>query len=299
MKTLKTITFLLFLICFGSFSQGYESVFGKESTTWWIMNYFTIASTSKYNFIEEKVINDKTYKYANFLYLRESDDNSKLYIIPEDWNEEMLLMDLTLEEGDTFKIEGQNIDSDIAIVDTVYYDNEKKVLELNYFLPCWWDYKCPEDYSELKVEFREGIGTNLFDIQNYYGQSGFLLTCIEKDGAKTYMSYVVKEYQWMNTGEDSCDFEAGGDFIQNQDEPSAHVQPNPISDKGELIFNNPDSKEFVMELYTISGILYSKSKTMKDRFILSYSELTEGMSFYKLYNTRKNVCTGKIIFAKK
>ncbi|MBO7227016.1 MAG: hypothetical protein J6V33_05490, partial [Bacteroidales bacterium] len=110
---------------------------------------------SCYNFIEIP------YNINNYTkYIRESEDRSKLYFRTSESNNEMLIMDLNLEVGDTvdtktWKWDGINYTNSKIIVDSVYYYDGRKHIRTNCYIAFSYDYRFTY-YDTL--QFVEGVG---------------------------------------------------------------------------------------------------------------------------------------------
>ena len=149
----KRIVQLLFLIMLNStLTIGqYESVFGSNYTEW---NYLELSCDNAIvdTYIHEKdtIINEILYhKINDWGLLRETEINTKLWYRSFDDETEILIMDLSLEIGDTF-----TIDTTDYVVDTIFTQGSLKIIEFD-FTPD----ECIGFVENLR--FEEGRGPNL------------------------------------------------------------------------------------------------------------------------------------------
>lgn len=115
-------------------------------------------------------------------YLRESADNSKLYLYDTDTKTEYLIMDLNMAVGDTFYLPKSSmfyfeddVNRDKKVVDSVYYSEGLKRVRLNAL---------PRNGQPMsKLTFIEGIGPNLGVFYIYGGEpvnmDFFCLQCFQ------------------------------------------------------------------------------------------------------------------------
>jgi len=169
-----SITLLLFLsICNDSFSQNYNSIFGIENTNWKMpFCNLDIADVKEQMSEVETVINGLNYKkvgtvtpngvfydlngfYTNG-FTREDVSSGKAWfmstmetILGMD-TLEFLVMDLSLNIGDTFMIHKPWNDVITSIIDSVYFISGVKHVQTDYH---FWG-------SSQPLTFIEGIGTN-------------------------------------------------------------------------------------------------------------------------------------------
>jgi len=169
-----SITLLLFLsICNDSFSQNYNSIFGIENTNWKMpFCNLDIADVKEQMSEVETVINGLNYKKVGTVtpngvfydlngfdtngFTREDVSSGKAWfmstmetILGMD-TLEFLVMDLSLNIGDTFMIHKPWNDVITSIIDSVYFISGVKHVQTDYH---FWA-------SSQPLTFIEGIGTN-------------------------------------------------------------------------------------------------------------------------------------------
>jgi hypothetical protein len=114
-------------------AQPYEQVIKEDSTVFYFVQsqlagsfVDTIRAGEKVGdaigiwYTGEFVNRERTYAGS----IRTNDDNSKLWYVNDET--ETLIFDLTLEKGDTFSYPGESV-----IVDSVYYNDGRKIIEFN------------------------------------------------------------------------------------------------------------------------------------------------------------------------
>ena len=135
-QSLRTISksFSKALLIFFAISQsapnyGHSvSIFGEESTEWnYLMLYCDATLNTTYSVEKDSVFNGTDYKYVPGTgLLRETDQNDRLWILNSETGEDILIMDLTLEVGDLFEINGEAYE-----VDSTFESNGRKIVQFN------------------------------------------------------------------------------------------------------------------------------------------------------------------------
>lgn len=173
------------------FSQPYRSIFGNQTTQW---NVFTDNLSSWTCFLSttnDTIINSKTFKKIGYsgcfingihgndeIYLREDTLTGKAWVYDLYHNDERMIMDLSLNLGDTFNIYPNSPYYDtIIMVDSVYFENNLKKIRLNVYTSF---------SNNEKLTFIEGIGTNVgidYQVNSYFFEymGSIHLLCSYKD----------------------------------------------------------------------------------------------------------------------
>ena len=141
-------------------------------------------------------------EYYNVLYdysysgkIRATDDNSKLYFIPRDSVNEILIMDLNLEVGDVFEqhfvgyspSQSFHLYTQDVTVTSVYEKDGRKHIEFDYDV-------IPQDELDtipIKLTFIEGIGPNYGLCES---PTGTIVICKHEYSSNVYMietAYIV------------------------------------------------------------------------------------------------------------
>lgn len=185
-------------------SQPYQSLFGKNSTSWTIAwrNLWQSAARDSVFVQKDTMVNGTAYKklvindpnYTGWL-VREDTNSGKVWFRSIDYKShpnpsdtiERLIFNFDLKTGDTFQINNVAFHAAFSdesnIVDSVKIINEIKHI---YFRAKMSD-------GEV-FEFIEGVGSNMGVIANSFPtiMLGQYLLCSQKDGANT--GYVNKRY---------------------------------------------------------------------------------------------------------
>jgi len=203
MKHFHSILLLTFFYLFfsvNSAAQNYASIFGSESTTWKIpfcnLDQFIITEQVSNS---EITYNTNIYKKIGTSYTggvdyglnsvsgngwaRENTSEGKAWFVSAvetvDGLDtiEYLVMDLSLQIGDDFLVYESFGETDLAIVDSIYFDSGLKYVRTTYQ---HWN-------NDEKLTFIEGVGTNygLAYMHNVYNLCNCLLS-INKDLMQVY-----------------------------------------------------------------------------------------------------------------
>jgi len=203
MKHFHSILLLTFFYLFfssNSEAQNYASIFGSESTTWKIpfcnLDQFIITEQVSNS---EITYNTNIYKKIGTSYTggvdyglnsvsgngwaRENTSEGKAWFVSTvetvDGLDtiEYLVMDLSLQIGDDFLVYESFGETDLAIVDSIYFDSGLKYVRTTYQ---HWN-------NDEKLTFIEGVGTNygLAYMHNVYNLCNCLLS-INKDLMQVY-----------------------------------------------------------------------------------------------------------------
>ncbi len=263
---MKTIFTIIFLSVFSTFSHAqYQSLFGEESTSWdmsvWAIGIFqefpgliiyyagndTLIDGNTYTIISP----DSTPPYDNTYtsYLREDPEQGKAWSFVRSgagW-EEFLIMDLSLEVGDTFAIsDGHHLNQYFyPAVDSVYYHEGRKYVRLDFEYNPW-------NFPGEKLTFIEGVGTNIgvFYLPFQIIPVDYYTLCQNKDDT---LSYVNNSPYFLGR----CDVSAVGINERKKVEYRLDIFPNPTT--GKITIDIPDdlipdkSKGIIVKIMDVTG----------------------------------------------
>jgi len=287
MNRIEKTNFALIIIIFvlihiNCKSQPYESVFGRFSTEWNIIPYGACDGmyTLTCSIIGDSIINGQNYKevdrYSHGNYdtgfLREDTITGKVWFYNKTIDKEILVVDISLNETDSFKIY-HALDSAYIYVDTIFINNSIKHIR---FKNCYIHICAPYE----QFEFIEGTGTNAglfhFDTWSTNNLLSYLL-CHKKDGEKVYGNSLFN---------DSCFFT---DMVDIDIDDVLHdnfvkVFPNPSSEVIALTFEN-DIK-LPIEIYNSLGYLIFKEDIFNNKQI-NISEYPPGIYIVRINNGSK------------
>ena len=95
---------------------------------------------------------------------------------------------------------------------------------------------------------------------------------------------------------DNLSFTVTNELQENINDLSWTLNPNPFNDCTWLIFNNLTNEKLVMKIYNSNGQLVKTiSSIYTDRVRIEKDNLTNGVYFFKLYNSKMIIATGKLM----
>ncbi len=301
---MKTSTFLVNLIVILFFnsitlnivSQPYKSIFGKQSTQWNIYEDFISPWSCVQIADKDTVINSVLYKkiiipdtcdgrcfmisggYKEF-YLREDTMSGKVWSCNKVQTREKLVIDLSLDIGDTFKINPHAwwLSDTLAIVDSVYIENNIKKIRFNI--------KNEYDVDE-NLTFIEGIGAN-FGNEYQLNSNAVILTyllCSYKDATIAYKH----NNNWLNGMPNPCYFYPYGIGININQANNVNIliAPNPSSDYINIIFSRKVNGLIVIYDYIgIQKVITNIENS--DKIQLNAYEWPSGIYFAKFFENNR------------
>ena len=317
MKAIK-LTLLLVVFHFFAYSQSYSSYFSEHETKYSIAhrvacytddyspyNLGPCIMTLKFDIIKSDTISmgDKIYYVASYgdfhtlmlpspsdieegIILREDTLSGKLYRYIPSIEDEVLICDMSLNEGDTFQLFPTDdipqsdwnyyLEGGMKVaVDSVRYINGKKII---YFpkLSEGLFYVHPYPYN-ISLRFIEGIGPT-------YGPYGFLshtflsrilpvLLCVEKEGSQVFMMH-----------EDLQCYQAAAS-VEEFETMKLNIYPNPVVDYVNITSENQNS-EIQLSVYDFVGSLVGHY-TFQDHIQILVHNLSSGV-YTLIFRDHKN-----------
>ena len=288
---MKTIITTLFSILFigTCYAQPYQSVFGKNTTTWTIAwDNLDIGGYTEFFVKGDTIFNTRSYKKISA-----NNDNSLHTLIREDtltgkvWlvdlgcvfpdTTERLVADLSLQLGDTFNIKSSDIiisnpADTLIMVDSVYYIQGKKYIRFTN--PASAD--TTHSHLTEPIIFVEGIGPNyslLWKNSNCDLYADKYLLCVYKDS--------------VNAGYNNLRFN-GNCYplfasVTEIDKSEIKVSPNPFSSDISLTIQGKNLKQVSFTITDITGsVIYHReesSLTANYTKMLDLSYLANGIYF--------------------
>ena len=255
-----------------AFSQGYQSFFGKDKTTYHIFDRVSTkgsvlgeGTTSQYeiNTNDTVTICDTAYlHYYGMFLVREDTNTGKIFRRIAD--KEYLICDMSLNEGDTFTLpiyEPRNWYSEMGyllIVDSVTEDNGKKVI---YFAPIeddnistFFGY-----FFGVSLKFIEGIGPSYgpFGCINIFYQLPVLL-CVDKEDSTSEEDTTYVLFPHLG-----CEQHGGG--IEENKKSILQIYPNPVNTTFRVILSDLVQKIGELKIYNNFGqLLYQNLTHLSD-----------------------------------
>lgn len=266
-------------------AQPYESIFGEESTSWNVFGANSLSSwTDSIYSQNDSVISGTTYKviqskgsFPDTVYFaREDTITGKLYYAKKGDTTEILVMDLSLNPGDSFFIETHSGSSmpETWRVDSVFTDTGRKHIELIHG-------STPE-----KITFIEGIGPSAGIL--YPESPSFIipeLICTWKNGNQTFANPDFDNR--CNAGSWST-----AEDLQSHKENSITLYPNPTRNEIRIAGNESEQfKEY--RILSIDGRLV-KSGRLNNEKVIQAGELSPGLYVVVLLHDEGSI-TRKIV----
>ncbi|MEZ5003540.1 MAG: T9SS type A sorting domain-containing protein [Chitinophagales bacterium] len=250
-----TLTFLLLFCWKGIKAQSYESIFGNTTTQWNIeIGNLDIEGVAEHKVVGDTSINGINYRIINgfdidyFGFIREDNINGKAWYRSTGDTTERLIMDLSLNIGDSLYIGGNwNPLPGYYKVDSIYFVDGRKHLQFNFDL----FFRDNEKFTLV-----EGITSNLgfrYQDDNYNLNFNPYLRCSYKNGVQIY-------------GEGNC--------------LAVSVHDNFLSDIRVKVFPNPSSNTIYVYFNADSKLTidYKMMNTYGQTVLYSKSSLSEGVS---------------------
>lgn len=202
--------------------SNFESAFG-DSTTTWIMAQ---EQNGEYSLQQFKA--RKYWPFFNNAYrqITSSDTSNKFeYYLREDknsgkvWYDDYMypIMDLSLVQNDTLFWKSPVQSRQYAIVDSVYYWNDFKIIQ--------FDIQMGFANKEIPLRFIEGVGPNVGYLYQL-SEGNQILLCVKKDGKLLYFDDIFSN--------EDCEL-----YLTNT------IEENPY--KNVKIYPNPSSSVFTIE----------------------------------------------------
>ncbi len=290
MKRCKLILILVLLYQI-SFGQ-YKSTFG-ESTTKWNLILFGACdaiTTTPVSVIGDSVFNGHNYKIIDRFslfdestgFLREDTITGKVWFYNKTINKEILVMDLSLNKTDSFKIYSSTLDSSFIYVDSVFFVEGIKHIRFKES----YIHICAPDET---FEFIEGTGSNagLFYNSEWVANSlNFYLLCHEKDGIKVYGNKLYN---------DSCFVVETGIESKSILNNELNIFPNPTKGIVTIKFQNTKCDNFNLLLFNSKAQITHSISSNSNEFEFSLNERNTHINFFILKTNNRVYNTGKII----
>jgi hypothetical protein len=266
---MKYIIIFLLFVSFQSIAQ-YQSVFGETSTSWNVFQELCDGfDTDSLYVTKDTSINDVTYKMiggetlAEIWFIRESDNrDSVLFLNPELSDSEFIVMDLTLEVSDTFRL-GPNLQEECYVDSVFVYEGKKHIRFSNSI-----EFAGGQEH----FMFIEGVGTNfgLFyqGIDLRYVRQRHYLLCAYQD----------EILQYSNKSFDGECYVFWTKMIDTQQKDKLiDVYPNPVSENCLVTVNEDNFEEIDLLIYNSVGSLLKIVKLTSQHESLDISDIPTGL----------------------
>jgi hypothetical protein len=294
------------IVNLNNYAQPYKSVFGNGLAKWSISVENEYPLSDEWQTYGDTIINQLNYKkvyglngfipcttsipvneqwrtfisFSSFdkcfpIYLRESDNNSKIYFYDSQTNKESLVADFSLQKGDTFYlpknvnlspfINSSNTPYDI--VDSIYYKDGLKYIQFGLIQLKLYN-------INQKFTFIEGVGTNagvMYVWENHpFAGWGAMLNCFSNNS-------IFYKNESVNF---SCGY-VGFDNIANNQYVDYKI--NYINNK--IIISFEESGNRIIELFDCQGKLHlHETNQFSHSFEINKYELSKGLYLLKITN---------------
>ena len=201
------------------------------------------------------------------VFIRESEDASKLYILYDYYtSKEYLVSDLSLQEGDEFQIPA-SWGGQFVLVDSVYVKNGLKHVQL--------DYEVNLVYEWGKLTFVEGVGPNVFFMHpDIYGNSA--THCFQNQIGFYQME--LKSFE---------DFPCGYCVPYASIEKNLAKEYDLIIEENRITLDFYNQKDRQISIYDISGQLkYNRDFSLEKNITISRSSFQKGIYILKILDKK-------------
>lgn len=268
------ISIITILVTFCSYAQNYEPVISSDSTTWdiaWKELYGNEMSILYSTINKDSTFHDLYLEYLqNTEYvgkIREDSVFGKIWYTPSGKakDEEYLIMNLSLEVGDTFNLPVFNTTITTEVVD-VYYVNQRKYIEFDYQTA--WD---------EPLRFIEGVGRNIAMHHFWFGDFTYI-PCKYNDGELIY----------VNTNPNFIDCELNTIRINSSYSSQKKVYPNPAKDVLFVDLSSAKYQDVIISIYDMTGTEVYNNKTADKHTVVQLSTFNKGLYFIKIFYKNKH-----------
>jgi hypothetical protein len=221
------------------------------------------------------------YQWEN-MFIRESEDASKLYIYNSNTDEEYLISDINLDDCDTFQFFTAYFGTIEEIVDSVYFKNELKHLALHFF-----GYN---QYDKKTLTFIESVGSEIW----YIYPAGcnpdcWGLNCFQNQTFFYKNNRIINDW---NFAECVCGYYGQGVGINtiSEDNYNIFIQKEQI----EIFFTSEVNAN--ISIYDIQGKqCYTKDNISDNKFTISTGFLPKGVYILSILNKENHQINSKKI----
>ncbi len=281
------IPLLLLFNAFSLMGQNYLPVL-EEGKQWTIKSEnLSGVWTDTLKIERDTLVNDVTFKVIKTpyktIYLSEKTETGQVEFFTDDDETLRLLMDLSLEKGDSFYIEGASFNNPgYYEVDSVYEKNNRKHVQINF--PIFYA-------SDEKLTFIEGIGTNLGlsykdliagDINPY-------LLCAWQEEEQIYSNLYYD-------GECNVSLSMSNENVKDK-VTFFYISQNPIKDNSlEVFFNYPFTGRLYLFDITGKTILENRVKNTTHKLLTLPKSEKRGIYLLNVISSTGESQTMKIVF---
>lgn len=279
MKKIATIFIIACLIHFNNLiAQDYENII-KEDTSIWYVAHKQLAGFLMDTIFAKDYTNGWTNIYGQGAYfsneptftgkVHTSPDNDKIWYIPPNETDSILIFDLSLEKNDTFLFNGYP-----GMVDTIYIKDGRKYIEFNL----------NTDWGE-NIMFIEGVGPNVSFIY-FWIYSGILTPYVVCKFDNEIRLYSADNPFYI----EDCSLKLSS--ISSSKIKKLQLYPNPFLDYVQIQENSINEKYHV-KIFDIYGALCAESGVNDKR--INTAHLVKGIYFFQFVSENEKILNFKMI----
>lgn len=279
MKPIALLFLLILITVSGSFAQPFQSVFGKDSTSWsTLVEHFDGSRTEQFSsYNKDSILGTIRYNQVTYssytgqfaMLLREDSITGKLWM-RNNQGDEILIMDLSLQVGDTFLVYGNGSINQVLHVANVYTDSLNRRIVQFKEKHRHTGMTNGLNTADSCILFIEGIGPTTGIAPNVISVERNELLCVYKDEIKTFANSYYKGVCYIQYGATSQIF----------DELTPAVYPIPCNEIIQLQHTDDMVNEAVF--YTLQGQIALKLTIDNISKSINTTSLTPGVYYLNL-----------------
>ena len=217
-------------------------------------------------------------------FLREDTGSGRLWFLEGGQSAEKLIMDLSLQAGDTFYFdEAASSPSEITVgqIDTI--EGRRVIVFTRNQSQCIAG-------GDLPIRFIEGIGpsTGFFYPTFLFDGLPFLMACVQRNDSLVYQESALSSA--------SCGLDCITTNTGESQAPTVQVAlfPNPFTESTSINISGLSQRAFTISLYGINGQLLLREQLLTPSFELRRGALPAGLYFYRIESEGEMMGSGKV-----
>jgi hypothetical protein len=299
MKNLKNKTLILVLMIFSTtLSAQYQSIFGSQQTSWFMHSWGVTPEsiecipdsmwvvygqdTTFQNKVFKPLYKQNSYQQSPNLsgFVGEDTTTGEVWFKSTGFDTSVYkMMNMSLTVNDTFYFGYGSLGNVQAAVDSVYYLNSRKVIELDY------EEEIIANNGRKMVSYTmiESVGVNIRGVN--FNQGNSILINHWKDGNLNYTApsdsvfYCDTLTSLLERKNERIDFD---------------VFPNPVRETANLSLKELNAEK--IQLIDISGRVIKSFSTKEKE--LNFSDVSNGVYFIRVTTTKQEQITQKVVVQK-
>ena len=214
------------------------------------------------------------YEWENH-FIRESEDASKLYIYISQRDQEYLISDMNLQEGEIFQLFSPIMGTREAIVESIYFEDGLKHIQ--------WHFTNYDMYYMTLFTFIESVGSNMWFVYPEGCNWGtFGLNCFQNQETFYKNNGIIDHWDFANI---PCGYRFPAVEINSITENNHHVFIQ--KDKMEIVFNSDMNVDLFV--YDVHGRLYyTENSILGQQIVIQTTSFPKGIYILKIFNRENN-----------